>query len=380
MTTFVQPSKKTALVLQGGGARGAYHVGVIKAIAEITARRRSPFQIVCGASVGAINAASVAVASNDFQTGARHLEALWRSLRSSSVYDTRTLPLLLTSLRWAMTPAFRFLGFPITGGLLDYTPLHRLLRREFNKDHLQHSIRSGALHAFCITASSYTEGVSVTYFEGRQEIRDWHRSRRRGERAAIGPEHMLASAALPFAFAPVHLDTGYFGDGSLRLNSPLSPAIHTGADRILVITTRDSSPPPAAADLAAPPPSVGDIAGHALDILFNDNLEADYERLARINRTISLLGPDAQEKTPLRPIEAVLLTPSEDMRPIAQSYAGKLPRPIRILTRSFGAVNSDGRIESYLMFEPDYIGALIDLGYGDTMQRAGEIVEFFDGS
>lgn len=380
--TLVQPSnsKKTALVLQGGGARGAYQVGVIKAVSEITPSRRSPFQIVCGASVGAINAASIAVASNDFQTGARRMEALWRSLSSSSIYDTRALPLLANSLRWAMTPMFRFLGFPTTGGLLDYAPLRRLLEREFNKDHLLHAIRSGALHAFCITASSYSEGKSVTYFEGRQDIRGWSRARRRGERASIGPGHMLASAALPFAFAPVRLKNGYFGDGSLRLNSPLSPAIHTGADRILVITTRDRNPGMPAEDPAQPAPSIGEIAGHALDILFNDNLEADYERLARINRTISLLSPEAKNQTPLRPIEAVLLTPSEDIRMIAQPHTDKLPRTVRLLTRSFGSMNSDGRIESYLMFEPDYIGALIDLGYADTMARSGEILEFFNGS
>lgn len=371
------PARKSALVLQGGGARGAYQIGALKAIAEITGSRRSPFPIICGASVGAINAASIAAAAQDFQAGARHVEKLWRSLRCNSIYDTRGLPLLATSLRWAMSPVLRYLGLPATGGLLDYTPLRRLLREEFRKPHLRHAIRTGALHAFCITASSYSEGTSVTYFEGSQEIGNWSRARRRGERASIGPEHILASAALPFAFAPVQLHNGYFGDGSLRLNSPLSPAIHAGAGRILVITTRDNTPDPPQAGPQPKTPSIGEIAGHALDILFNDNLEADYERLNRINHTVSLLSPEARKKTPLREIDTVLLRPSVDIRAIARQHAGDLPRAIRLLIRGFGALDGDGRIESYLMFEPAYINALISTGYADTMARAGEIEAFF---
>jgi len=374
----IEPTpKRTALVLQGGGARGAYQVGAIKAIAEITGARRSPFQIVCGASVGAINGASVAVASTAFQQGAQHLEELWRSLTSASIFDTRAMPLLRTSLRWAMTPAFSFFDRPTTGGLLDYAPLRDLLAREFDPEVIRRAIRSGALHALCITASSYSEGMSVTFFEGAGDMEGWRRARRRGRRTLIGPEHVLASAALPFAFAPVKLGERYYGDGSLQLSSPMSPAIHTGAERILVISTRDSGPEGPQAARVRANPSLGEVAGHALDILFNDNLEADYERLTRINQTLSLLTPAQKEKTPLREIETVLLAPSQDVRAIAQARAGKLPGALRLLLRSFGAMEGDGRIESYLMFEPDYIGDLIDLGYADTMGRAEEIAGFF---
>lgn len=380
MPNLSEPVKKTALVLQGGGARGAYHVGAIKAIAEITNRHRSPFKIVCGASVGAINAASIAVASNDFQAGARHLEDLWRSLDSSSIFNTRALPLLITALRWAMTPISTRLGFPTRGGLLDCEPLKLLLQREFNRTHLRRAIRTGSLHALCITASSYKRGEAVAFFEGAKEIKEWSRSRRRGTRSKISADHVLASAALPFAFAPVQLEGGYYGDGSLRLTSPLSPAIHLGADHILVITTRDGNTVPPTNGAAEESPSVGEMAGHALDILFNDSLEADHERMTRINQTISLVSPEDRHKSPLRAIETVLLRPSLDLRDVAKAHAKQVPWSIKFLLNSLGPRDGDGRIESYLMFEPGYVGALIDMGYADTMDRADAIVDLLRDS
>jgi NTE family protein len=375
MPNLSEPVKKTALVLQGGGARGAYHVGAIKAIAEITERRRSPFKIVCGASVGAINAASIAVASNDFQAGARHLEDLWRSLNSSSIFNTQAIPLLMTALRWAMSPIFTRLGYPTRGGLLDCEPLKLLLQREFSRAHLRRAIRTGSLHALCITASSYKRGEAVAFFEGAKEVEEWSRSRRRGTRTEISADHILASAALPFAFAPVLLESGYYGDGSLRLTSPLSPAIHLGADRILVITSRDGNTVPLTDGASEESPSIGEMAGHALDILFNDSLEGDHERMKRINQTISLVSPEVRQKSPLRVIETVLLKPSRDLRDVAKSHAKQVPWSIKFLLYSLGPKDGDGRIESYLMFEPDYIGALIDLGYVDTMKRADAIIE-----
>ena len=372
MSASADQPRKISLVLQGGGARGAYHVGVIRAIAEITACQRSPFKIVCGSSVGAINASSIAMTSLDFQRGAERLDALWRSLHCHSIYDSRALPMLARSSRWALTMILGQLGVRTTGGLLDYGPLSALLMREFNPRHLHRAILSGALHALCITASSYSDGTSTTFFQGDESIPAWSRARRRGERAVLRPEHILASAALPFAFAPVHLDNRYFGDGALRTTSPLSPAIHTGADRILVVGTRDSAIGPRNPHQ----PSLGEIAGHALDILFNDNLEADVERLERINHTISLLDDAARTHTRLRVIEARTIAPSQDIRSLAKAHAGEMPRSMRLLLRSIGYAGGDARIESYLMFEPGYIGALIDLGYKDTMARAHTIRDF----
>lgn len=375
MKDHAENPERIALVLQGGGARGAYHVGVIKAIAEITGARRSPFHIVCGSSVGAINAASVAMAAIDFQRGSARLEDLWRSLHCNSIYDTRPGPLLMRSSRWAMTLVLGHLGANMTGGLLDYRPLQALLQREFSQKHLNRAIEGRDLHALCITTSSYGAGTSVTFFQGDRSIKPWARARRCGEAVLIEPDHILASAALPLAFAPVRLNGDFYGDGALRSTSPLSPAIHTGADKVLVIATRDGFLEPRKDRRPAKSPSIGEILGHALDIVFNDNLEADVERTERINHTISLLTAEARQQTPLRVIKATTVSPSKDLREIAKQHAHELPRSIRLLMRSIGYSGSDGRIESYLMFEPGYVSALIDLGYGDTMADANAIRE-----
>ena len=370
---------KTALVLQGGGARGAYHVGVLMALAEITGARHSPFQIICGSSVGAINAASIAVAANDFQRGTEHLSSLWRGLRCSAVYNTDALSLLLSTGRLASTMMFGYLGFSAAGGLLDYQPLKKLLEQEFRRSHLEYAVQTKALHALCITASSYEGGQAVTFFEGDETISDWQRARRMGRRVQVSPMHILASAALPFAFAPVLVEGSYFGDGALRSTSPLSPAIRTGAERILVIGTRDTHIDPGARAGSKMGPTFGEVAGHSLDILFNDNLEADQERMLRINHTVALIPEDQRDKTPLRVIDSILLSPSKDLRTIAQAHASDLPRTVRMLLRSSGAWGGDGRLESYLLFEPGYIGDLIDLGYNDTIAQAATITDFFEG-
>lgn len=368
--------RKTALVLQGGGARGAYQVGVLKAIAEISGARKSPFQIVCGASAGAINAAPIAVMAQDFQVAVRHLDRLWRGLRCTSIYETIPLKVLLSGSRLAGNLLFRIGGVRAGGSLLDYAPLRRLLEGEFNRERLDLAISSGALHAFCVTASSYGQGLAVTFFDGAEGIPEWQRARRIGRRVQVSPAHLLASSSLSFAFDPVEIDGEYFGDGSLRSTSPLSPAIRTGADRVLVIVTRDPWNQVLPKDLPTSPPTFGDIAGHALDILFNDNLEADYERMLRINETLAIMTDEARQRSRLRPISALLLAPSKDLRDIARTHSGDLPRTIRILMKMVGAWHHDGRLESYLMFEPAYVGDLIDLGYADTIARAEEVRTF----
>ena len=376
MPASAKDKPKIALVLQGGGARGAYQIGALKAIAEITGRRKSPFQIVCGASVGAINAASFAATSADIQHGTRHLEKLWRSLTCASIYDTRLLTLLSTGTRWAWTLMFGHLGFGAPCAVLDNAPLGRLLEREFNPDHVTRAIRGGALHALCITVSSYEEGKAVSFFQGSADIAEWTRARRCGIRAEIGPEHLMATSSLPLAFAPVRLQNGYFGDGSLRLTSPLSPAIHTGADRIMVIAARDTQSLQPARKPPEHMPTIGEMAGHALDILFNDNLAADHERMLRINQTLSLLTEEARKQTPLRVIDTMMLSPSQDVRDVAADHAEEIPAAIRLMMRSLGSWGNDGRLLSYLLFEPGFTGALIDLGHADTMARADEVAEF----
>lgn len=374
-----RPDNKVALVLQGGGARGAYQVGALKAIAEITGQHHSPFPIICGASVGAINALPLATMADDYQAATDHLERLWRSLRCDSVYDTRSLPLLGTGAKWVWTLLFGQFGVKAPGAFLNNAPLRGLLRREFDRARMNAAIGSGALHALCITASSYDEGKAIIFFEGHDSIRDWERARRCGRRTRIGPQHLMASSSLPFVFPPVAVDGGFYGDGALRLTAPLSPAIHTGADRLMVIAARDNVPDPPPRDNLGHCPTIGEMAGHALDILFNDNLDADHERMTRVNETVSLLDEEARGKTPLRVIQTMRLSPSQDLREIAKRHAHEMPTAIRLLMRSLGSWSSDGRLISYLLFESGYTGALIDLGYADTMKRSRAVREFLQG-
>lgn len=364
-------------MLQGGGARGAYQIGVLKAVAELTAEVRAPISIISGTSVGAVNAAPLAASARTLRRGVKRLEKLWRGLHCGSVYDTRPRAIMATSMHWLVTLAFGGLGVGNPCALLNNAPLEKLLRREFQREGLQRAIRSGALHALCITASSYGSGQSITFFEGADDIKEWDWARRHGRRTQIDMRHLMASAALPFMFPAVRIGDRYYGDGALRLTAPLSPAIQAGADRLLVIGARDNFGSGIAEDAPEEYPSIGDMAGHSLDILFNDNLDADLERLTRVNRTLRLVSDSAQEKTDLRIIDTLVIEPSRDLRDIAVDHMDEMPTTMRLLLRSLGSWGRNGRLTSYLLFEPGYIGALIDLAYKDTMDQADKVRDFF---
>lgn len=371
-----QPNNSIGLVLQGGGARGAYQAGALKAIAEIDESERNPFPIIAGASVGAINAAALAANCTDFPDATARLEGLWRSLRSDSVYDTRPTAIAGTSARWLWTIVAGGFGIADPCALLDNAPLRKLLGERFRREGIALAIRDGALDAVCVTAASYDRGRSVSFFEAREGIAEWQRARRDGVWSRITTDHLMASSALPFVFKPVRMKDGFYGDGALRLTSPLSPAIRLGAQKLMVIGVRDNTPDPEGGGTDATFPSIGEMSGHALDILFNDNLDADVERLSRINRTLTLFPPEARGRTGLRIIDVLTLNPSIDLRDLAQEHAHEMPRTIRLLMRSLGAWGRDSRLVSYLLFEPGFISALIDLGYQDTMARADEVRGF----
>ena len=375
MTHNAIDSPMTALVLQGGGARGAYQVGVLKAVADFVKARGSPFPIISGASVGAINSASLAASSDHFRLGVRYLEALWRNLHCHDIYDTHAAAIMATSFRWLYSIVFGGLGVGDPSALLNNAPLRRLLEREANGQHLKTAVHNGHLRALCITASSYAEGRAVTWFTAADDIDEWQRAKRIGIRAEIGIEHLMASSALPFVFPAVNVEGAYYGDGSLRLTAPLSPPIRMGADRLFIISARDHKVGRQAGQEASYP-SIGEMAGHALDIMFNDNLDADHERLCRINDTLSRMSRENRAKVPLRIIDTLMVSPSRDLRVVASEHAGEMPRSIRLLLRSLGTWGKDDRLVSYLLFEPGYIGALIDLGYKDGKARADEIAEF----
>lgn len=366
---------RLGLVLPGGGARGAYQVGVLKAIAELLPDDRNPFPILVGTSVGCINAAAIACHAHDFKTSVRRLVALWSDLHAADVYKTDIASVSAYGMRWLLSLTLGGLGVANPRSFLDNAPLERLLRRELDFTRIEDAIRGGALHAIGITASTYNRGSAITFMQAADEVPEWRRTRREGVRCRIGVEHLMASVALPFVFPAQCVGAEYFGDGSLRLTSPLSPAIHLGADRVLVIGIRDLKPdaPPAG---PVSYPSLGNLAGYMLDLIFMDSLDADIERVQRINHTLSLLDPAKRQDTALRSIDVMTVDPSHDLRDIARRHAHEMPRNIAMLMRGIGAWDSEWRLVSYLLFEPPYVRELIKLGYDDAMARADALRGF----
>lgn len=369
------------LVLPGGGARGAYQVGVLKGVASFMPGNECPFDVIAGTSVGAINAVSLASHAHAYKTGVAHAVRLWSHLHAGKVYETGFIASTMTALHWLGSIIFMGLGKYNPVSLLDNRPLEKLLLKELDFDNLAKNIERGVIHAIGVSASSYARGRAVTFFEGHKDIPEWQRKRREGIRADLTVQHLMASASLPFMFSARKIGNEYFGDGSLRLNAPLSPVIHLGADRILVIGIRDKKPDKAEeSEKNIRHPSIGSLAGHMLDIAFSDNLDSDIERLSRINKTLSHMSEENRHKTGLKIIDVMQVQPSQDLREIASRYAYELPWTVRMLMRGVGGEDHDWRLPSFLLFEAGFIRELIDLGYHDALAKKDEIIAFLGDS
>ena len=366
--------------MTGGGARATYQVGVLRALAEILPDDvHTPFPIICGTSAGAINAAVLAMEAGDFRRGVRRLMTVWKNFRAHHVYRSDPWGAFSNSAQWIFAL--------MTGGvfsrravsLLDNSPLAALLGRHLDFPAIQRAIDAGELAAFSVTCSGYTSGQSVTFFQSAPGLPAWQRARRIGVPMTITLDHLLASSALPFIFPPVHINREYFGDGSMRQIAPVSPALHLGADRLLVVGVGRQLQPLAERVSVETHPSLAQIAGHALNSIFLDSLEVDLERLQRINRTIEMIPGEVLERTnyPLHRVDFRVISPSEEVERIAVAHAGELPPAIRALLSTVGALRRSGaNLLSYLLFEKSYCRALIQLGYRDTMVRRDDLLAF----
>lgn len=372
-------SKKTkiALMLPGGGARGSYQVGVLKGIMEINPHDAAPFPIITGTSAGAINAAVLASYANDIKYGTSRLEKFWTSIHCDDIYRTDALTITKTILKVVGSILFGSFGLKGPRSLLDNTPLSELLHKQLHLSQIQEHIDAGYLDGVAITASSYATAVAISFYQATSLIEQWHRTRRFGLSDTIAVEHIMASTALPFLFPAQLIDKEYYGDGGLRMTAPLSPAIHLGAQKILVIGTRDESPIPTPTEVTEYP-SMGELGGYMLDTIFMDRLMDDLNRLRRINRTLSLLSGDKQKETHLKHIQTMIIKPSVDVRDVTEAHAKDIPRPVRTLLKIIGGWGKDWRMPSYLLFEPGYTKALIALGYQDALDKREEIVEFLE--
>jgi len=371
----------TALVLTGGGARAAYQVGVLRALAHILPHGiANPFPIVCGTSAGAINAAAVAAGAADFHRAIRRLQLVWRNFSANQVYRSDPFGIAATGVRWLLEPILRRVGPKRPVALLDNSPLADLLRERLELHEIGHMISSNTLRAFAVTTSSYSTGESISFYQSNELLSGWRRARRVGVRVEIGVEHLLASSALPFIFPPVRIRHEYFGDGSMRHVAPVSPALHLGAQRVFVISVGRMATKEQESAPTYSYPSLAQIAGHALNSIFLDGLEMDIERLERINRTLRLMPAESRDPDlfQLREVDVLVMRPSQDLGALAAQHARELPIAVRALLSIIGGMRrGGGTLVSYLLFERGYCRALIDLGYRDTMARREEVAQFF---
>jgi len=368
-------SKCTALILPGGGARGAYQAGVLKAISELLADDHNPFPVICGTSAGAINAAVLASHAHEFSAGIERLEHFWRSMYCERIYRTDAWTVLKSGMRFATTLLSGGLIKTNPRAFLDNTPLRSFLQKTLQLDGIQTALDQDALRAVAITASGYTCASAISYFQARAEIETWDRPRRKGMAAKLNVQHLLASAALPIIFPAERIGNEYFGDGGMRMVAPLSPAIHLGANAILVIGTRDEKPdlPP---ESPTEYPSAGEIGGYLMDTIFMDTLNADLARLKRINKTLALVPEEKRRQTGLKNIDSLVIKPSQDLRHVTRAHVNQIPLSVQVLLRTLGGWGRDWRMASYLLFESAYCGALIDLGYADGMAAEQDVVRF----
>ena len=392
--TFAPP---TGLLLTGGGARAAYQVGALEAIADLrqacgAGSEPNPFPIITGTSAGAINAAALACGADNFDRAVRRIARVWRQFHANQVYGADSLSVMRSGARWLTLVS---IGWALARwrrmrpqSLLDNKPLEKLLVKMVPLVRLPRLIRKGHLKALAVTASSYSSGEHVTFFESAEPVKPWVRSQRKAARDRITHEHLLASSAIPFIFPAKGIEVDnhieYFGDGSMRQSAPIAPAIHLGADRILVIGAGRMHEPKndAAANPTPNYPSLAQIAGHALSNIFLDALSVDVERVQRINQTLSLIPEEKRAHSALRPIELLVIAPSQRLDAVAARHVGDLPTPVRTMLGALGVTSNmadvrGAALASYLLFEAGYTQEQMALGRADTLAMRAQVCQFF---
>lgn len=370
---------KIGLILSGGGARAAYQIGVLRTIANILPRQtRNPFHVISGTSAGALNAVSLATHAQRLRTGVRTLEYIWKNISSDQIYRLDKGGVISSASGWVMAMiSNKATETPVS--LLNNSPLEDLLSRVIRFERIQHNIDTGLLDAVSVTASGYTNGESVSFYQALKGIKDWTGPHRLGVRSQLTLKHLMASSAIPTIFPAIKIDNQYYGDGAIRQLAPTSTALHLGARKILAIGVSGNRSKTNSESPAHIPehPSLSQIVGHILNSAFVDTLENDLEFLRILNEIIPLVPKRKLLKNNIRHrvVNLLEISPSRDLSEIASEYFHELPRPMRLFIREA----SSGTILSLLLFEPGYCNALMQLGQKDAREKEAEIRAFFLG-
>jgi len=383
-TRLTPATEDLALVLGGGGARGAYQAGLLRQIARRYPHLRIP--ILVGVSAGAVNTIHLASHRGDFAQSTDALVEQWLSMSPEQVYRVDARSLLNNVIR----SGYGLLSGDPTErerarGMVDTAPLRDFLERTLERDAagtlpgIRANLERGTLNAVALSATSYTTGQSVTWVEGRRPAM-WERPQRRSEAVRLGVDHVMASAALPIFFPAERVGNQWYGDGGIRLTAPLSPALHLGASRIITISTRSSAPrivPDPSLAAIYPPPA--QVLGTLYNAVFLDVIDQDVVRMNMINRLVERIAPDKREG--MRVIDIMVLRPSMDLGQLAREYEPRLPRVFRFLTRGLGTRKSSSPdILSLVMFQEDFLRRIIALGEEDAERHHQRIAAFIEGT
>jgi NTE family protein len=367
--------EKIGLLLSGGGARAAYQVGVLRAIANILPRETSnPFNVIAGTSAGALNAASLATHAQRLRTGVRTLEYVWKNIDSGQIYRLDSGGIISSASNWVLAMVTnRATETPVS--LLNNSPLEELLSQVIKFDRIKRHIDMNLLDAIAVTASSYTSGQSVSFYQAAEGIEDWVGPHRKGKRTRLNIKHLMASSAIPTIFPAVRIDDEYFGDGSIRQLAPTSTALHLGARKILAIGVSGTRNSQHQVQQEPKHPSLSQIVGHILNSAFIDTLENDLEFLRHMNDILPHVPQRKLLKYNVRHqvVDLLEITPSRDLSEVASEYFSELPKPLRLFVKEA----SSGSVLSLLLFEPGYCSTLMALGLKDAMEMEDQIRQFF---
>ncbi len=374
--------KTIGLVLSGGGARGAYQVGVLSAIAEITQdlKMQNPFKIYTGVSAGAINAAFLASGADDFAQTTKRLVDLWSQINSDQVFYTDPISLGKNGIKWLEDISFG--GFfsetsKIGKSLLDTKPLRALINNNMQFENIQQNIDSGKLRGVAVTAMDYQTTSGITFIQSNDDVKMWDKGRRKSEQTKLKADHVMASSAIPMLFPAASVGSSYFGDGCIRNQSPCGPAIYMGAEKLVVIGVRMEAHLQTApvTSHAFKPPSVAKVMNVLLNAVMLDGIEIDLERLDHINKFIDKFSTLESSKFTMRKVDYTWISPTEDIGAIAYEKSSKLPRIIRYLLKGLGSLEDAREIVSYLLFEPSFCTQLIEVGFEDGMRQKDKIIK-----